>query len=120
VRTGAEIRSIGYTTFHLGGHSTFFPQEFAVEVSLDPSSVAAFQAGAELDVALARSWRLRLDYRFLRATEATLHPRVTRVVNAEEVIFDEPISRIETDLALAPFRIDPSSSRLLLSLVFRR
>ena len=49
-----------------------------------------------------------------------LWPRVTRVVNEDEILLSEPLSRMESELALAPFRLDLSSSRLLLSLVFSR
>jgi hypothetical protein len=120
LRASGEVRSLGFTAFHLGGHSTFFAQEFEVEATLDPASVAAFHAGADLDVALARSWRLRLGYRYVRASEASLTPRVTRVVNEDEILLSEPLTRIESDLALSPLRLDLSSSRLLLSLVFAR
>ena len=119
VRASGELRSLGFTALHLGGHSTFFTQEFEVEAALDPSTVAAFQAGADVDLALARSWRLRLAYRYLRA-HASPTPRVGRVVNADEILLGEPLSRIESDLDLQPFRLDLSSSRLLLSVVFNR
>jgi opacity protein-like surface antigen len=119
VRASGELRSLGFTALHLGGHSTFFTQEFEVEAALDPSTVAAFHAGADVDLALARSWRLRLAYRYLRA-HASPTPRVSRVVNADEILLDEPLSRIESDLALQPLRLDLSSSRLLLSVVFSR
>jgi hypothetical protein len=118
LRATGEVRSLGFTALHLGGHSTFFSQEFEVEAALDPATVGAFHAGADLDVALARRWRLRLGYRYLRAAEASLTPRVTRVVNEDEILLSEPLSRIESELALAPFRLDLSSSRLLLSVVF--
>ncbi len=120
LRASGEVRSLGFSAFHLGGHSTFFAQEFEVEAALDPASVAAFQAGANLDVALARFWRLRLGYRYVRASEASLTPRVTRVVNEDEILLREPLTRIESELALSPFRLDLSSSSLLLSLVFNR
>jgi hypothetical protein len=119
VRASGELRSLGFTALHLGGHSTFFTQEFEVEAALDPSTVAAFHAGADVDLALARSWRLRLAYRYLRA-HASPTPRVSRVVNADEILLEEPLSRIESDLALQPLRLDLSSSRLLLSVVFSR
>ncbi len=119
VRASGEVRRLGFTTLHLGGHSTFFTQEFEVEAALDPSTTGAFHAGAEVDVALGASWRLRLGYRYTHASE-TFQPRVTRVVNADEILLDAPLSRIESELALQPFQVDLSSSRLLLSLVFRR
>jgi hypothetical protein len=118
VRASGEMRSLGFTTLHLGGHSTFFTQEFEIEAALDPQTTAAFHAGAEVDVALARSWRLRLGYRYVHGSE-TFQPRVARVVNADEILLDAPLSRIESELALAPIDLDLSSSRLLLSLVFR-
>lgn len=118
VRASGEVRRLGFTALHLGGHSTLFTQEFEVEAALDPSTTASFHAGAELDVALGASWRLRLGYRYLHASE-TFQPRVTRVVNADEILLDEPLSRIESELALQPLELDLSSSRLLLSLVFR-
>jgi hypothetical protein len=120
LRASGEVRSLGFTAFHLGGHSTFFTQEFEVEAALDPATVAAFHAGADLDVVLVGSWRLRLGYRYVRAAEASLTPRLTRVVNEDEILLREPLSRIESDLGLKPFRLDLSSSRLLLSLVFGR
>jgi len=120
VRASGEVQRLGFTAFHLGGHSTFFSQEFELEAALDPKSVAAFHAGADVDVALARSWRLRLGYRYVGAGEASLQPRLKRVVNEDEVILEEPLSRMESELALAPLRLDLSSSRLLLSLVLRR
>ena len=118
VRSSGEMRSLGFTALHLGGHSTFFTQEFEVEAALPAATTGAFHAGAEVDVALSRSWRLRLGYRYLHASQ-TVQPRVTRVVNADEILLDEPLSRIESELALSPFELDLSSSRLLLSLVFR-
>jgi len=118
VRASGEFRSLGFTALHLGGHSTFFTQEFEVEAAIDPTTVAAFHAGADVDVALGRSWRLRLDYRYLHAADASPTPRVTRVVNEDEVLLSEPLSRIESELALQPLHLDLSSSRLLLSLVF--
>jgi hypothetical protein len=120
IRASGELRSLGFTALHLGGHSTFFTQEFEVEAALDPSTVAAFHAGAEIDVALSGPWRLRLGYRYMRASEASLTPRLTRVVNEDEILLAEPLSRIESELALRPLRLDLSSSRLLLSLVLNR
>jgi hypothetical protein len=119
LRASGEVRSLGFTALHLGGHSTFFTQEFEVEAALDPSTTAGFHVGGDLDVGLSRSWRLRLAYRYLHASHAVT-PRVTRVVNADEILLDEPLSRIESELALKPLDLDLSSSRLLLSLVFRR
>jgi hypothetical protein len=118
VRASGEFRRLGFTQLHLGGHSTLFTQEFEVEAALEPSTTAGFHAAAEVDVALGRDWRLRLDYRYLHASE-TFQPRVTRVVNADEILLDQPLSAIESGLALQPFQVDLSSSRLLLSLVFR-
>ena len=119
LRSSGEVRSLGFTALHLGGHSTFFTQEFEVEAALDPSTSAGFHLGGEVDVALSSSWRLRLAYRYLHASE-TVMPCVTRVVNAGEILLDEPLSRIASELALKSLDLDLSSSRLLLSLVFRR
>lgn len=119
VRASGEVRSLGFTTLHLGGHSTLFTQEFEVEAALDPSTSGGFHVGGDVDVALSPSWRLRLAYRYLHASD-TVTPRVTRVVNADEILLDEPLSRIASELALQPLDLDLSSSRLLLSLVFRR
>jgi hypothetical protein len=119
VRASGEVRRLGFTTLHLGGHSTFFTQEFEVEAALDPSTSGGFHVGGDVDVALSRSWRLRLGYRYVHASD-TVTPRVTRVVNADEILLDAPLSRIESELALQPMDLDLSSSRLLLSLVFRR
>ena len=119
VRASGEVRSLGFTALHLGGHSTLFTEEFKVEAALDPATAAGFHVGGEVDVALGGSWRLRLGYRYVHASE-TFQPRVARVVNADEIIQDEPLSRIESELALAPLQVGLSSSRLLLSLVFRR
>ena len=119
VRASGEVRSLGFTALHLGGHSTLFTEEFKVEAALDPATAAGFHVGGEVDVALGGSWRLRLGYRYVHASE-TFQPRVARVVNADEIIQDEPLSRIESELALAPLEVGLSSSRLLLSLVFRR
>ena len=119
LRASGEVRSLGFTALHLGGHSTFFTQEFEVEAALDPWTSAGFHLGGDVDVSLARSWRLRLSYQYVHASE-TVTPRVTRVVNADEILLDEPLSRIASELALPPLELDLSSSRLLLSLVFRR
>lgn len=42
------------------------------------------------------------------------------IVNAEEILLDETLSKITSELDLQPLDLDLSSSRLLLSLVFRR
>ena len=120
MRASGEMRSLGFTALHLGGHSTFFTQEFEVEAAFDPSIVAAFHAGANVDVALAPSWRVRLGYRYLRAGRVTVTPRVTRVVNEDEILLQEPLSRIESELGFGPLDLDLSASRLLVSFVFSR
>jgi opacity protein-like surface antigen len=119
LRSSGEVRRLGFTALHLGGHSTLFTQEFEVEAAFDPETSAGFHLGGDVDVALAPSWRLRLGYRYLHASR-TVTPRVTRVVNADEILLDEPLSQIAAELALPPLDLDLSSSRLLLSLVLRR
>jgi len=120
LRASGEVGRLGFTAFHLGGHSTFFTQEFEVEAALDPTTVSAFHAGADLDVRLGESWRLRLDYRYLRAADASFTPRVTRIVNEDEILLEEPLSRIQSGLGLQHMPLHLSSSRLLLSVVFVR
>ena len=119
LRVSADLAAIGYTTFHLGGHSTFFPVEYQLGLTVEPHTTLGLQVGAEVELALGHKLGLRLAGQLLHAQEFEAAIGEVKVLNPDEIFLSTPIGEIRANLDPPPLELDASSARLLLALVLR-
>jgi hypothetical protein len=119
LRVSADLAAVGYTTFHLGGHSTFFPVEYQLGLTVEPHTTLGLQLGAEVELALGRKLGLRLAGQVLHAQEFDAAIGELQVLNPDEIFLSTPIADIRASLAPPPLELDASSTRLLIALVLR-
>jgi hypothetical protein len=110
--------SLVYTAYHMGGHSTSFYQDYLVSFEF-PASTLGLDVGGFAEVDLGRHVGLRLDARYVWGPEQDTEVTLREIVNADEVIWSADLADIQTGLAPAPVRVDPSFSRVALALSFR-
>jgi hypothetical protein len=77
-----------------------------------------FDAGVEVDMPLNRHAAIIAGYRYFGGPDAEPRVSPTKVLNADEITFEQPIADIASRLALPPMKISVSSSRLFVGVKF--
>jgi hypothetical protein len=113
-----KAQSLVYTEYHMGGHSTSFPQDYRVSFEF-PASALGIDLGGFAEVELGRHAGLRLDVRYCWAPEKDAEVSVNEIVNPEEIVWNVDLVDIQSGLAPAPVPLDLSFSRAALALGFR-
>jgi len=113
-----RAESLVYTAYHMGGHSTSFYQDYLVSFEF-PASTLGLDVGGFAEVDLGHRVGLRLDARYVWGPEQDADVTLREVVNADEVVWTAELAEIETGLAPAPVRVDPSFFRVALALTVR-
>jgi hypothetical protein len=111
-----EAQSLVYTTYILGGHSVLFSDDHLVSFEF-PASGLGLDVGAFFEADLGRSVSLRVDARYFWGPERDAVVTLREVVNPDQVLQSVNLADIQTGLAPAPLRLDPSLFRAALSLV---
>ncbi|MBI1875730.1 MAG: hypothetical protein HYS05_17830 [Acidobacteria bacterium] len=81
LRLSGETQSLAYTSFHLGGHSVLFPEQYRLSATLTPSSTWGLNAGGELDIPVASSLSVVVGYRAFVGRAARLSVRLDSILN---------------------------------------
>lgn len=112
------VQPLGFTTFHLGGHSVLFQDDYRLALELEPANTVGFDAGVEIDMPLSRHAAIIAGYRYFGGPDAEPRANPTKVLNADEITFEQPIADIASRLALPPMKISVSRSRLFVGVKF--
>ena len=113
-----SIQPLAYTTFHLGGHSVLFEDDYRLAVEMERAHAFGWNAGADVNVPLGGHVALLVGYRYLGGPTADVSVHPSEVLNPSEVFFQQTLDEITRQLALAPVRVSPSGSRLIVGLKF--
>lgn len=119
-RITASAQPLGYTEYHLGGHSTLFSDEMHLLWDTESTGAVGFNAGGDLSVALSRQLSAVVGYRYLGARAVDLPVRLTAVTNPDQVAFSETIDTIATRMAVPPAHVSIASSRVIVGLKLTR
>lgn len=119
-RLSGAVQPLGFTTFRLGGHSVLFQDDYRLAVSLEPAGAVGFNVGGEANVPLGRYAALVLGYRYVGGPTVEMTVRPKAILNAEELIFQQSIAEIATQLTAGPAHVGVSGSRLVVGLKLRR
>jgi hypothetical protein len=117
-RLSGTVQPLGFTAFHLGGHSVLFQDDYRLALELEPANSVGFDAGVDIDLPVGRHTFIIAGYRYFGGPEAEARVSSMTVINPDEITFELPIADIASRLALAPTQISVSSSRLFVGVKF--
>jgi len=118
-RMDGPISPLGYAAFTLGGHSTLSYELSELEVELGPAGSWGFNAGGGIDVELGRVVALTADFRYFWGGTITAPVIVSRVLNPDEVIMQDPLETIEETLQPPAAELKPTRVRFMAGLKIR-
>jgi hypothetical protein len=118
LHTKGHAESLVYTAYYMGGHSTSFYEDYLLSFEF-PADALGVDAGGFAEVDLGRHVGLRLDLRYVWGPEQDAEVTLREIVNADEVIRSAELADIQSGLAPAPVRLDPSFFRAAFALTLR-
>lgn len=118
-RLSGEGESLAYTKSQLGGHSVLFSDEPHLAFALEGTGAIGFRLGAQADVALGQRAALVLGARYAGGGEMEVPVRLERVINADSVVFLDPVTDVQGALHPGPARISPRAFQVVLGLQLR-
>lgn len=84
-----------------------------------PANTLGLDVGGFAEVDLGHRMGLRLDLRYCWGPKLDADVTLREIVNADEIVWSAELDDIQSGLAPAPVRIDPSFFRAALALTFR-
>jgi hypothetical protein len=118
LQTKGSAQSLVYTAYHMGGHSTSFYQDYLVSFDF-PANTLGLEVGGFAEADLGRHVGLRLDLRYGWGPESDADVTLREIVNPDEIVWSAELADVQSGLAPAPVRVDPSSFRAALALTWR-
>jgi hypothetical protein len=115
-RLSGDVQPIAYTTYHLGGHSVLFGDDYRLAVSLEPTTGIGFNGGGDINVGIHKGVALMMGYRYRGGPAVDVPVRVTSILNPDQIVFQQAIADIIQRLALAPAHVGISGSRVVVGL----
>ena len=119
MRISGTIEPLGYTTFHLGGHSVLFEDDYRVGASLATTASLGVNAGAELSVAAAPHVALIVAARYMGGG-ANVPLRIERVLNPADVTFTQSIHEVAAGMGSPSLHAELSGPRVFVGLKVMR
>jgi hypothetical protein len=119
-RLSGTLQPVAYTSFRLGGHSVLFTDDYRLGVALEPTMAVGFDIGGDLDVAVARHVALMIGLRYDGGPTARVAARPDSVVNADQIVFEQPLADIAQRLALPPAEVSLSAWRIVFAVKLTR
>jgi hypothetical protein len=113
-RLGGAVQPLGFTTFHLGGHSVLFEDDYRLALSFEPANAFGVDAGGDINVAIGRGAAIIAGYRYFGGPPADVAVSPTAILNADALTFQQSLADIASRLALAPMRISVTGSRVFI------
>jgi hypothetical protein len=113
-RATGSLQPVGYTTFHLGGHSVLFEDAYRLAVSLTPAHTFGLNAGVELNQPIGRHAAIVIGYRYFAAPEIDVTAHPAAILNEDQLTFQQSVGDIASRLGAAPMRVALSGSRLVI------
>lgn len=117
---GGSVQPLAYTTFRLGGHSVLFQDDYRLAVSLDADRAWGFNAGGELNVAANSHVALMAGFRFSGGPTRSIPVRVTTILNADQLLFQQSASEIAQQFGPRQARVGVSGARIVVGMKLMR
>lgn len=115
-RITGDAQPLGYTEYHMGGHSTLFSSDMKLAIGLGPTDSAGYNIGGDVSIALGPHAAILLGYRYLGGKSVDVAVTPIAVVNAAETPLVPTPQEIAQRMQPAPVHLRVSSSRLVAGL----
>jgi hypothetical protein len=102
-RLSGRVEALGFTTFHLGGHSVLFEDDYRVAVDLSPADVVGMTLGGDGSLPLSRRTALVIGARYLATKSVDSVATPSTILNAGDLSLAEPLAAIAE--AMTPIRV---------------
>jgi hypothetical protein len=104
----AEVSSLGFQEFWLGGHGVLFVETYEIRVESDRGSTVGANLGGEIDVRLSDRWRAFAEVRAFSSPRADLQLEPREIVIRNQARADLSLREIGSHLDLERLTVDPS------------
>ena len=116
VRVSGAVQPVGYTTFHLGGRSVLFEDDYRLAVAVNSVNAVRFNVGGDLTIAVGRGTAVLVGYRYLAGPNVEVRLRPSAILNPDQVLFQQALEEIASRIAPVSMQLSPSGSRVLAGL----
>lgn len=114
-----EFEPLGYTVFHLGGHSTIFADELQATMTLDSKTTFGVSLGAEAHAPIGEHAAFVGGVRIFVPRTMDVPVLAKGILNPEQALRDVPVSEIQDALAPVALHIRPVTFDLTAGLSVR-
>lgn len=119
-RLTGTLEPLAFTSFRLGGRSVLFEDDYRLMVALGPTISFGVNVGGDMNIALASHAALMVGYRYFGASGPQIAAQPRALVNADQVVFEQPLTDIAARLGATPVRVSLSHSRIVVGVKVMR
>jgi hypothetical protein len=112
-RLTGTLEPLAFTSFHLGGHSVLLEDDYRLMMALGPTISFGVNVGGDVNIALGSHAVLLVGYRYFGTLSPQVAAQPRAVVNADQVVFEQPLTDIAARLGATPVRVSLSQSRIM-------
>lgn len=119
-RLTATLQPLAFTSFHLGSHSVLFEDDYHLMMALGPTISIGVNVGGDVNIALGSRAALMIGYRYFGGSRPRITAQPRDIVNADQVVFDQPLTDIAARLGATPVTVSLSHSRIMVGVKVMR
>jgi hypothetical protein len=119
-RVTGTLQPLAFTSFHLGGHSVLLQDDYRLMMALGPTISLGVNVGGDVNIALGSHAALMVGYRYMGGSSPQIAVQPRDVVNADQVVFEQPLTDIAARLGATPVTVSLSHSRIMVGLKVMR
>ena len=119
-RLTGTLQPIAFTSFHLGGHSVLFEDDYRLMMALEPTISFGINVGGDVNIALGSHAALMAGYRYfgVSSVQSAAHPRA--VINADQIVLEQPLTDVAARLGATLVSVSPSHSQIVVGVKVMR
>jgi hypothetical protein len=115
-RLSGRVEPMAYTTFHLGGRSVLFEDDYRLAMAIQPAYAGGFNAGGDVSVSVGHHLAVVAGYRFLGGADVDAGAKPASILNPTEVSLAQSLDEVASGLGSPKGRLSQSSARLFVGL----
>ena len=101
-RLTGTLQPLAFTSFRLGGHSVLIVDDYPLMMTLGPTISTGVNVGGDVNIALGSHAALMVGYRYFAASSPRIDAQPRDVLNANQVVFEQPLTDIAVRLGAKP------------------
>jgi hypothetical protein len=119
-RLTGTLQPLAFTSFHLGGHSVLLEDDYRLMMALGPTISIGINVGGDVNIALGSHAALMVGYRYFGTSSTQIAAQPRDVINADQVVFEQPLTDIAARLGATPGTVSLSHSRIMVGVKVMR